>query len=234
MPLKRIFIAFLFIITASHVFSFAFIKDMSDWEKEIKRLDCVESLEYELSDPYNDDSWMYNLKIHLTENRYLQIKYFNPYRENRRSGEFYIVRIGDIVPVAWVYKITETYHKTKAPEHDLYFSCFDFSCLNSCIKGKKGIIDLIKNYDRYLMMFNQFPCYSEIFSKDAIIDIDDGDDSTALIWNKYSSPYIYKNQHKNDYFGYWEDYKFYIMTVQEYNNYNISRGWNRNVLEENP
>ena len=32
----------------------------------------------------------------------------------------------------------------------------------------------------------------------------------------------------------WEDYKFYIMTVQEYNNYNISRGWNRNVLEENP
>lgn len=234
MTLKRIFIAFLFIITASHVFSFAFIKDMSDWEKDIKRLDCVESLEYELSEPYDDDSLVYNLKIHLTENRYLQIKFFHPFKEHRRLSEFYIERIGDIVPVAWVYKITETYYMTKAPEHDLYFSCFYLSYLNSYIKGKKGIIDLIKNYDRYLMMFNQFPSYSEIFSEDSIIDIDDGDDSTALIWNKYSSPYIYENHHKNNYYEYWEDYKFYKMTVQEYNNYNISRGWNRNVLEENP
>lgn len=232
--LKRFFIFFLFLITTSFVFCGPFIKDMDDWEKEIKSLKCVESVEYELSDPYDDDSWVYNLKIHLTENRYLQIRFFHPYKEHRWNGEFYIERIGDIVPVAWVYKITETYHKVKAPEHDLYFSCFYFNYIDSYIKGKKGIIDLIKKYDRYLMLFNQFPSYSEVFSKDAIIDIYDGDDSTSLIWNKYSSPYIHKNHHKNDYFGYWEDYKFYKMTVQEYNNYNISRGWESRVLKENP
>lgn len=238
MTLKRIFVAFLFIIMASHVFSFPFIMDISDWEKRIKALDCVESVEYELSAPYDDDCDEYDMKIYLTGSRYIQIRYFEPYyTEKHHPGTFRIVRIGNIVPIALYYRIEETLYKIEKTKYDLYFKNFSFKFLYPYIegkKGKKGIIDLIKNYDKYLDMLNQLPSYSEIFPKDAIIDIDDGDDSTALIWNKYSSPYIYENHHKNNYYEYWEDYKFYKMTVQEYNNYNISRGWNRNVLEENP
>ena len=92
-------------------------------------------------------------------------------------------------------------------EYDLYFKSFSFNYLYPYIegkKGKKGIIDLIKNYDKYLDMLNQLPSYSEIFPKDEVIDIDDGDNSASEIWNKYSSPYIHKDHYKNEYWEYWE------------------------------
>lgn len=243
MPLKRIFIAFLFIITASHVFSFPFIMDISDWEKRIKALDCVESVEYELSAPYDDDCHEYNMKIYLTGNRYLQIRYFEPYYTERHyPSTFHIVRIGNIVPIALYYRIEETLYKIEKTKYDLYFKSFSFNYLYPYIegkKGKKGIIDLIKNYDKYLDMLNQLPSYSEIFPKDEVIDIDDGDNSASEIWNKYSSPYIHKDHYKNEYWEYWEEYKIYKMTVEEYNYYaslcnKNYKYWQMEIFEENP
>lgn len=236
---KQVFITFLFIITVSHAFSFPFIKDISKWAKQIKALDCVESIEYEHSDPYDDDSWLYNLKIHLTEDRYLEIRYFNPYGAKRRPGEFDIIRIGNLVPIALFYEIEETLFKIEKTKHDLYFGSFRFNFLDPYMEGKKDIINLIKNYDKYLEELNRLPDYSEIFPKDEVIDINDGDSSASEIWNKYSSPYIHKNHLKTDYFEYWQEYKMYKMTVEEYNNYAVLRNENYKyvkweIFEENP
>ena len=229
---KRILIVTLLIFAAKCIFCIG-IKDMSDWEKEIKRLDYVESVEYELSNPYDDDCYEYNMKIRLTKNRCLEIRYFIPYGAKRRPGEFHIVRIGNIVPVALYYEIEETLFKIEKTKYDLYFKSFSFNYLNSYIEGEKGIIDLIKNYDKYFVELNQLPDYSENFSKDEVIDINGGDSSASEIWNKYSSPYIHKIHYKDEYHENWREYKMYKMTVEEYNNYNLSTGWENRVLEEN-
>lgn len=236
---KQVFITFLFISMTSYAFSFPFLMDISKWEKEIKRLDCVESVESELSNPYDTDCLEYNMKIHLTENRYLQIRYFCPYSEKSSPGEFDIVRIGNLVPIALFYEIEETLFKIEKTKHDLYFGSFRFNFLDPYMEGKKDIINLIKNYDKYLEGLNRLPDYSEIFPKDEVIDINDGDSSASEIWNKYSSPYIHKNHLKTDYFEYWQEYKMYKMTVEAYNNYAALRNENYKyvkweIFEENP
>ena len=230
MTLKRIFIAFLFIIAASHIFSFAFIKDISDWEKDIKRLNCVESLEVEKLYPNDDESVEYNMKIYLTENRYIQISCFAPYIN--KNNNFYIDRIGDLVPVVWGYSSKSGNLKPKSYNYKLGFYFFRFKYL--CRFGNfKSLIDLIKYYDEALKIINDFPNYN-IAEKDYYIDeyVGIGEKPFFELWNIYLSPYIYSNYDEKS--KTWEEYKLYKMTVENYNDYIISRGLENLILEENP
>ena len=85
--LKKYIALISLLISSSFIFSLPLFPDISDWEKEIKRLDCVESLEIEKQYPNYDESVDYDMKIFLTDNRFLQIKYFNPHKRRKEFVE---------------------------------------------------------------------------------------------------------------------------------------------------
>lgn len=238
MTLKRIFIAFLFIIMASHVFSFISIRNISDWEKKIKELDCVESLEIEKDVPNDNEDNYYHIKVYLTENRFLQIKYFNPYLENLDSGQFYVERIGNIVPVLWGY----TCNRISINDNDGYgyhlgFDRFRFDYLCYSMKKKYGVIDLIKNYDEFLKILSDIPSYLSEFPEENVFNVMKGNKPEFVSWKKYHSPYIYSKYDKKRKF--WEEYKILKMTVEEFNSFVPVHDWKWvrwkwTVLEENP
>lgn len=201
------------------------IKDMDDWEKEINSLKCVESVEVEKIYPDDDESTEYNLKIFLTEGRYLQIMYFTPYCSG--GNQFCIERIGNIIPAAWGYW---PYGESS---YELDYDFFRFKYLAFFNKKQKGIISLINNYDEIFDFINTFPCYPleypyEIVERTA----DKKEKPVSASWEKYPSPYIYTKYNKLR--ERWEEFKLYKMTVEEYNDYMISRGWESRVIEENP
>ena len=221
MILKRICITFLFMIMVSHVFSFAFIKDISDWEKEIKRLDCVEFLEIEKQYPNNDESFDYDMKIFLTDNRFLQIKYFNPYQRKKNSN-FIIARIGDIVPITWGYD-----------SYSLSFHRFEFKYLQSFFESTKSLIDLLKQYDEIFAFIKNLPAFNVNFPYELVDNPSVSNEKPILkSWNDYPSQYIYSNY--NTKWNYWEEFKLYQMPVKEYNDYVIAIDREWLCIEEKP
>ena len=238
MTLKRIFIAFLFIITASHVFSFISIWNISDWEKKIKSLDCVESLEIEKASPEDKEDTLYHIKIYLTGNRFLQIRYFNPYIEDQYPGEFYVERIGDIVPVLWGYSCNRvSINDNDGYGYHLGFDRFRFDYLCYSMKKKNGILDLVKNYDEFLNIISNLPDYLREFSEENVLNVMLGKKPEFASWNKYDSPYIYSKYDKKRKF--WKEYKFYKFTVEEFNSFVALHDWKWirwewDILEENP
>lgn len=222
---KCFLIVLLFVFAISGIFCFG-IKNMSDWEKEIKKLDSVESVEIEKLYPNDDESDEYNLKIFLTGDRYLQLSFFNPYRENNRAGEFYVERIGNIVPIAWGYDF-----------YILDMHILKLRYITFFNKSTKTIIDLLNDYDKVFEFVQNLPVFDKDFHEEFV------DNSFKQLknkkpvfefWNNALSPYIYSNYIQNKYYQYWEEYKLFKMTVKEYNDYVLSRGWEWRILEENP
>lgn len=222
---KRILIVTLLIFAANCLFCIG-IKNMSDWEKEIKKLDSVESVEIEKLYPNDDESDEYNLKIFLTGDRYLQLSFFNPYRENNRAGEFYVERIGNIVPIAWGYDF-----------YILDMHILKLRYITFFNKSTKTIIDLLNDYDKVFEFVQNLPVFDKDFHEEFV------DNSFKQLknkkpvfefWNNALSPYIYSNYIQNKYYQYWEEYKLFKMTVKEYNDYVLSRGWNFHVLGIEP
>lgn len=224
--LKKNIILLFFLFSTSLIFSFS---DISKWEKEIKRLDCVESLEIEKLYPNDDESVEYNMKIYLKENRYIQISCFTPYIEKNKNNNFYIDRIGNLVPVVWGYSSKSGNLKPKSYNYKLGFYFFRFKYL--CRFGNfKSLIDLIKYYDEALKIINDFPSYN-IAEKDYYIDeyVEIGEKPFFELWNIYLSPYIYSNYDEKS--KTWEEYKLYKMTVENYNDYIISRDLENLILD---
>ena len=224
--LKKNIILLFFLFSTSLIFSFS---DISKWEKEIKRLDCVESLEIEKLYPNDDESVEYNMKIYLKENRYIQISCFTPYIEKNKNNNFYIDRIGNLVPVVWGYSRKSGNLKPKSYNYKLGFYFFRFKYL--CRFGNfKSLIDLIKYYDEALKIINDFPSYN-IAEKDYYIDeyVEIGEKPFFELWNIYLSPYIYSNYDEKS--KTWEEYKLYKMTVENYNDYIISRDLENLILD---
>ena len=224
--LKKNIILLFFLFSTSLIFSFS---DISKWKKEIKRLDCVESLEIEKIYPNDDESVEYNMKIYLKENRYIQISCFTPYIEKNKNNNFYIDRIGNLVPVVWGDSSKSGNLKPKSYNYKLGFYFFRFKYL--CRFGNfKSLIDLIKYYDEALKIINDFPSYN-IAEKDYYIDeyVEIGEKPFFELWNIYLSPYIYSNYDEKS--KTWEEYKLYKMTVENYNDYIISRDLENLILD---
>lgn len=212
---------------------FAFIKDINDWEKEILRLSCVESVESERLDP-DDDDFLYKMKIHLTENRYLQVSYFRPFASRGYQDDFYIDRIGDLVPVMWGYEpISNGYI--------LNYRSLRFKHISSFFVKKKNLIDVIKAYDEIYLFISKLPDYDINLPEETIEwDFENTQKPEFKAWEENKSPYVYSNFHdKTIYDKYWEEYKIYKMTVKDYNVYAALRNENYKyvkweIFEENP
>ncbi len=205
---KRILIILLLIFATCCIFNFTFIKDMNYWEKKIKKLDFVESLNIEIPDHF-DDCWTYNLKIYLNNEKCIYIENFNPY-EKKFPGDFYIERIGNIVPITWGYDF-----------HSLNFHSFKFKYIYQFFNDINSIVDLLKQYDEILMFIQNLPTYNIHFPYELVNNSSPADKKPVLnSWNNYSSPYIYSNYNKK--WKYWEEYKLFQMPIKEYNEYMIS------------
>ena len=224
---KRILIALLIIFVTKCIFCIG-IKDMSDWEKEILMLPCVESVESERLDP-DDDDFLYKMKIHLTENRYLQVSYFRPFASRGYQDDFYLDRIGDLVPVMWGYEpISNGYI--------LNYHSLRFKHISSYFNQKKNLIDVIKAYDEIYSFISKLPYYDINFPEEIIEwDTENTQKPEFKAWEENKNPYVYSNFHsKTKYRKSWQEYKIYKMTVEDYNEYVLSRGWNFHVLGIEP
>ena len=186
-------------------------------------------MEIEKLYPNDYESVEYNMKIYLKENRYIQISCFTPYIEKNKNNNFYIDRIGNLVPVVWGYSSKSGNLKPKSYNYKLGFYFFRFKYL--CRFGNfKSLIDLIKYYDEALKIINDFPSYN-IAEKDYYIDeyVEIGEKPFFELWNIYLSPYIYSNYDEKS--KTWEEYKLYKMTVENYNDYIISRDLENLILD---
>ena len=219
--LKNYIALIIFLISSSFIFSLPLFPDISDWEKEIKRLDCVEFLEIEKQYPNNDESFDYDMKIFLTDNRFLQIKYFNPYQRKKNSN-FIIARIGDIVPITWGYD-----------SYSLSFHRFEFKYLQSFFESTKSLIDLLKQYDEIFAFIKNLPAFNVNFPYELVDNPSVSNEKPILkSWNDYPSQYIYSNY--NTKWNYWEEFKLYQMPVKEYNDYVIAIDREWLCIEEKP
>lgn len=196
---KSFFIALLFIFAVSGTFCFGRTKNMSYWEKEIKKLDCVESLEIEIPDHF-DDCWTYNLKIYLKNDKYIYIENFDPY-EKKFSGDFYIERIGNIVPITWGYDF-----------YSLRFHSFKFKYIYQFFSDVNSIIDLLEQYDELALFIQKLPDFNVNLPYELVENNSIPEEKPVLkSWNNFESTYMYSNYNKK--WNYWEEYKLYKMTV---------------------
>ena len=207
---------------------FAFIKDINDWEQEILKLPCVESVESERLDP-DDDDFLYKVKIRMTENRYLQVSYFEPFAPRGYQDDFYLDRIGDLVPVMWGYG-------PSSKGYNLDYRSLRFKHISSYFDKKKNLIDVIKAYDEIYSFISKLPDYDINLPEETIEwNKENTQKPEFKSWDESNSPYVYSNFHnKTKYRKYWEEYKIYKMTVEDFNEYVLSRGWNFHVLDINP
>ena len=219
--LKKYIALISFLISSSFIFSLPLFPDISDWEKEIKRLDCVESLEIEKQYPNYDESVDYDMKIFLTDNRFLQIKYFNPHKR-KKNGNFIIARIGDIVPITWGYD-----------SYSLSFHRFEFKYLHPFFKSTNSIIDLLEQYDEIFTFIKNLPDFNVNFPYELVDNSSEPNGKPVLkSWNDYPSQFVYSNYNKK--WNYWEEFKLYQMPVKKYNDFVIAIDREWLCIEENP